>query len=95
MTNFPPHHKTPEIPLLSLIPLYFMIVGLFLQPITEILPGLWTLIKEPDFLITDYFLVGGIGTSFINAGLLTAFMYLDHLFPLIWRWTDIRSHPAA
>ena len=47
-----------------------MIVGLFLQPITEILPGLWTLIKEPDFLITDYFLVGGIGTSFINAGLL-------------------------
>ena len=57
--------------LLSLIPLYFMIVGLFLQPIKEILPGLWTLIREPDFLITDYFLVGGIGTSFINAGLLT------------------------
>ena len=57
--------------LLSLIPLYFMIVGLFLQPITEILPGLWTLIREPDFLITDYFLIGGIGTSFINAGLLT------------------------
>ena len=57
--------------LLSLIPLYFMIVGLFLQPIKEILPGLWTLIREPDFLITDYFLIGGIGTSFINAGLLT------------------------
>ena len=57
--------------LLSLIPLYFMIVGLFLQPITEILPGLSTLIREPDFLITDYFLIGGIGTSFINAGLLT------------------------
>lgn len=52
--------------LLSLIPLYFMIVGLFLQPIKEILPGLWTLIREPDFLITDYFLVGGIGTSFIT-----------------------------
>ena len=47
------------------------------------------------FLITDYFLVGGIGTSFINAGLLTLLMHLDHLFPRIWRWTDIRSPPAA
>ena len=55
----------------SLIPIYFMIVGLFLQPVTEIIPGLITIIKEPDFLITDYFLIGGIGTSFINAGLLT------------------------
>ena len=66
-----PFTRLQKFRLLSLIPLYFMIVGLFLQPITEILPGLWTLIKEPDFLITDYFLVGGIGTSFINAGLLT------------------------
>ena len=71
MTNFHPITRLQKFRLLSLIPLYFMIVGLFLQPITEILPGLWTLIKEPDFLITDYFLVGGIGTSFINAGLLT------------------------
>ena len=71
MTNSHPLTRLQKFRLLSLIPLYFMIVGLFLQPITEILPGLWTLIKEPDFLITDYFLVGGIGTSFINAGLLT------------------------
>ena len=71
MTNSHPITRLQKFRLLSLIPLYFMIVGLFLQPITEILPGLWTLIKEPDFLITDYFLVGGIGTSFINAGLLT------------------------
>ena len=70
MTNSHPFTRLQKFRLLSLIPLYFMIVGLFLQPITEILPGLWTLIKEPDFLITDYFLVGGIGTSFINAGLL-------------------------
>ena len=70
MTNSHPITRLQKFRLLSLIPLYFMIVGLFLQPITEILPGLWTLIKEPDFLITDYFLVGGIGTSFINAGLL-------------------------
>ena len=54
MTNFHPITRLQKFRLLSLIPLYFMIVGLFLQPITEILPGLWTLIKEPDFLITDY-----------------------------------------
>lgn len=93
MTNSHPITRLQKFRLLSLIPLYFMIVGLFLQPITEILPGLWTLIKEPDFLITDYFLVGGIGTSFINAGLLM--LVSGPSISLIWRWTDIRSHPAA
>ena len=63
MTNFHPITRLQKFRLLSLIPLYFMIVGLFLQPITEILPGLWTLIKEPDFLITDYFLVDSVVIS--------------------------------
>lgn len=57
--------------LLALIPTYFILVGLFLQPLGEILPGLVTIVREPDFLITDYFLVGGMGTAFINAGILT------------------------
>ena len=57
--------------LLALIPIYFIIAGFFLQPIDEIIPGLIVLLQEPDFLITDYFLVGGIGASFINAGVLT------------------------
>lgn len=57
--------------LLALVPLYFIVVGLFLQPIGEIGQGLVTIIREPDFLITDYFLIGGIGASFVNAGLLT------------------------
>ena len=57
--------------LLALIPLYFIVVGLMIQPLSDIIPGLWRIIKEPDFLITDYFLVGGIGAAFINAGLLT------------------------
>ena len=38
-----------------------MVIGLFLQPIQEIGPGIVRLIKEPDFLITDYFVVGGVG----------------------------------
>ena len=57
--------------LLALIPLYFIVVGLMIQPLSDIIPGLWRIIKEPDFLITDYFLVGGIGAAFINAGILT------------------------
>ncbi len=56
--------------LLALIPAYFIAAGLFVQPIGEIGPGLVKLIVEPDFLITDYFVVGGIGAAFINAGIL-------------------------
>lgn len=57
--------------LLAGMPLFFIIAGLFLQPLDTIIPGIWKLMIEPDFLITDYFVVGGIGSAFINAGLLT------------------------
>lgn len=57
--------------LLSGMPIFFIIAGCFLQPLETIIPGIWTLMIEPDFLITDYFVVGGIGSAFINAGLLT------------------------
>ena len=57
--------------LLSTIPLYFMVCGFLLQPVNEIWPGIVTLIREPDFLITDYFVVGGVGAAFLNAGMLT------------------------
>ena len=56
--------------LLALFPIYFIIAGLFLQPLDEILPGLLALIREPDFLITDYLVVGGTGAAFLNAGVL-------------------------
>ena len=90
---------------LSLIPLYFILIGLFLQPINEIIPGIIRIVREPDVLITDYFAVGGIGAALINAGLTTqtrtpsAFL-LDELasdlvldcftFPER-KWTAIRS----
>jgi len=57
--------------MLACLPVYFILVGLWIQPLNELLPGLWRIIKEPDFLITDYFLVGGVGAALINAGLLT------------------------
>lgn len=57
--------------LLALIPIYFIVAGVIVQPIEEIGPGLVKLIMEPDFLITDYFVIGGIGAAFINAGVLS------------------------
>ena len=56
--------------LLSVIPLYFICWGLALQPFGSIVEGLIRIVWEPDFLITDYFVVGGFGAAFINAGLL-------------------------
>ena len=57
--------------ILSLLPLYFIVVGLFMQPVDQIFHGIGEIIREPDFLITDYFVIGGVGAAFINAGVLT------------------------
>lgn len=56
---------------LALVPLYFIVAGFMLQPPDEIWRGLVAIVREPDFLITDYFVIGGVGASFINAGILT------------------------
>lgn len=45
--------------------------GLKAAPEGEILKGLWKIIIEPDYLITDYIEVGGVGAAFLNSGLLT------------------------
>lgn len=63
--------RTQKFVLLAFVPVYFIAAGFFLQPVEEIIPGIMAIIREPDFLITDYFIVGGIGASFINAGVLT------------------------
>lgn len=57
--------------ILALMPAYFMAAGLLLQPLDEIGRGMVTIIREPDFLITDYIAIGGIGAAFLNAGALT------------------------
>lgn len=56
--------------MLSLIPLYFIACGFVIDPMADIANGLRAIIYEPDFLITDYMVVGGIGAAFLNAGLL-------------------------
>lgn len=66
-----PPSRTARFALLSAIPVYFILVGLFLQPPDEILKGILNIFREPDVLITDYFVVGGVGAALINAGVLT------------------------
>lgn len=61
---------------ISTVPIYFMIFALIFSPINEILPGLWQIIIQPDLLITDYIVVGGIGAAFFNAGILTLILLL-------------------
>lgn len=56
---------------ISTVPIYFMIFALIFSPVKKILPGLWQIIIQPDLLITDYIVVGGIGAAFFNAGILT------------------------
>lgn len=79
---------------LSLIPLYFIVIGLFLQPINEIIPGIIRIVREPDVLITDYFAVGGIGAALINAGL-TTLLSIALLYFQERKWTVTPLLPAV
>lgn len=49
---------------------YFIIMGLFFEPIDQIIEGLINITFDSSVLITDYFAVGGIGATLMNAGLL-------------------------
>lgn len=83
-----PLSRTQKFLLLALVPVYFIMAGFFLQPVNEIIPGILAIIREPDFLITDYFIVGGIGAAFINAGALT----LISLAILYFLGMDVDGH---
>lgn len=83
-----PLSRTQKFLLLALVPIYFIMAGFFLQPVNEIIPGVMAIIREPDFLITDYFIVGGIGAAFFNAGILT----LISLAILYFLGMDVDGH---
>ncbi len=57
--------------LMAVVPVYFIVIGLLVSPIGTILPGLYRILVQPDLLITDYMVIGGIGAAFLNAGVLT------------------------
>ena len=58
-----------------------VLFGLIMDSPRGILTGLYNIIIEPDFLITDYFGVGGMGAAFVNSGLL-ALMAIGILYTL-------------
>lgn len=62
--------------LISTVPIYFMIFSLIFSPVSSILPGMWRIIIEPDLLITDYIVIGGLGAAFFNAGILTLILLI-------------------
>ncbi|MFT4105111.1 MAG: DUF1576 domain-containing protein [Lacrimispora sp.] len=63
--------RRTQFQILALVPVYFIVAGFLLQPFDGIWKGIITIVREPDFLITDYFAIGGVGAAFINAGVLT------------------------
>lgn len=65
-----PLTRTKQFGLLALVPLYFIGAGMILQKPAELWTGLIHIIREPDFLITDYFVIGGVGAAMVNAGIL-------------------------
>ena len=68
------HHFLPNWErylLMSLVPIYFMLISLSQQDPATIFKGVREIIVQPDILITDYFVVGGVGAAFFNAGSLT------------------------
>lgn len=66
--------------ILSFFPVYFIILGFMVQPFKDIIRGLIDIIIESDFLITDYFVIGGVGAAFLNAGILTFALLFIHWY---------------
>lgn len=56
--------------LMAMIGLSFLLFGLCMESPQKILKGLYTIITTSDNLISDYFIVGGIGAAFVNSGIL-------------------------
>ena len=69
--NCGPLSRRTKFQILALVPIYFIVAGFFLQPFDGIWRGIITIVREPDFLITDYVAIGGVGAAFVNAGVLT------------------------
>jgi len=54
----------------------FLIWGFLVESPAQIALGLTSIMLEPSTLITDYIVIGGLGSAFINAGLLGSIMTL-------------------
>jgi len=48
-----------------------VITGFLMTPSLELMKGLLLIIEDPDYLISDYIGVGGMGAAFFNSGALS------------------------
>ena len=55
---------------------FLIVCGLVLSPWDNLLPGLAAIHSSPDVLISDYFIIGGMGAAMLNAGAVTLFSLL-------------------
>lgn len=58
---------------LSAIPILLIMLGFLVDTPREVLHGLYKIILNRDVLLVDYLAIGGMGATFINAGLTTLF----------------------
>ncbi|MBQ3092150.1 MAG: DUF1576 domain-containing protein [Clostridia bacterium] len=52
------------------------VAGLYTDDLSGILPGLWRILTSPSPLTTDYYVMAGLGATFLNAGLCGGFVLL-------------------
>lgn len=71
--------KTIEIVVLFYI-LLFLIVGLSMQPIDELVRGLSKIFTASGILISDYMVIGGVGPALVNASIVGLIGYVLLLY---------------
>ncbi|GMA08327.1 hypothetical protein GCM10025886_14780 [Tetragenococcus halophilus subsp. flandriensis] len=74
MKNFIRKQKVQLLILLYI--LVFIFYGLLMQPFDELSAGLMRIFTASGILITDYVEIGGLGASFVNAGLVGLIGYI-------------------
>ena len=69
----PLKHKPSELlwRMMLALSVFLLVCGLVLSPWDTLLPGLAAIHRSPDVLISDYFVIGGMGATMLNAGLVT------------------------
>ena len=69
----PLKHKPSELlwRMMLAFSVFLLVCGLVLSPWDTLLPGLAAIHRSPDVLISDYFVIGGMGAAMLNAGLVT------------------------
>lgn len=69
----PLKHKPSELlwRMMLAFSVFLFVCGLVLSPWDTLLPGLAAIHRSPDVLISDYFVIGGMGATMLNAGLVT------------------------